>query len=152
MQRLLPLALALAAAPALFAQANVVAGLDGRLSDVNDLTYWGRRGAAHPGGEVGMSMLNTMCNPGSVNIPWYAAMQGNHGSAETFFGQAILKQPDSPVSWLARGMSRADQLFGVGALGVAFETSRKREGTLEITAGDLHAAAAFLQRAVPDCL
>ena len=38
-----------------------------------------------------------------------AAMQGNHGRAETFFGQAILKQPDSPVSWLARGMSRADQ-------------------------------------------
>jgi uncharacterized protein YjbI with pentapeptide repeats len=38
-----------------------------------------------------------------------AAMQGRHGQAETFFGEAILKQPDSPVSWLARGMSRADQ-------------------------------------------
>ena len=38
-----------------------------------------------------------------------AAMQGRHNQAETFFGQAILKQPDSAVSWLARGMSRADQ-------------------------------------------
>lgn len=88
MQRLLPLALALAAVPGLYAQANVVAGLDGRLSDVNDLTYWGRRGAAHPNGEVGMSMLNTMCNPGSVNIPWYAAMQGNHPT----FGFMIVRE------------------------------------------------------------
>ena len=60
------------------AQSNVVPGLDGRLSDIDDLTYWGRRGAAHPGGEVGMSMLNEMCNPGTVNIPWQVAMNSNH--------------------------------------------------------------------------
>ena len=53
-------------------------GLDGRLSLIDDLTYWGRRGAAHPGGEVGMSMLNEMCNPGTVNIPWQVAMSSNH--------------------------------------------------------------------------
>ena len=62
----------------LTAQSNVVPGLDGRLTNVNNLTYWGRRGPAHPGGEVGMSMLNTMCNPGTVDIPWAAAMQENH--------------------------------------------------------------------------
>ena len=62
----------------LAAQSNVVPGLDGRLTSVNNLTYWGRRGPAHPNGEVGMSMLNRMCNPGSVNIPWAAAMQENH--------------------------------------------------------------------------
>jgi len=71
-------AFAAACATPLLAQSNTVAGLDGRLTDVNNLTYWGRRGAAHPNGEAGMSMLNTMCNPGSVNIPWQAPMQPNH--------------------------------------------------------------------------
>ena len=72
---LLPLA---TLATGLVAQSNTVAGLDGRLTVVDDLTYYGRRGPAHPNGEVGMAMLNTMCNPGSVNIPWYQAMQPNH--------------------------------------------------------------------------
>lgn len=67
-----------AAASSLVAQSNVVPGLDGRLEILDNLTYWGRRGSAYPGGEVGLSMRNTMCNPGSVNIPWYAAMQENH--------------------------------------------------------------------------
>ena len=65
-------------ATGLAAQSNTVPGLNGRLTAVDDLTYWGRRGAAHPNGEVGMSMLNEMCNPGSVTIPWQAAMQSNH--------------------------------------------------------------------------
>jgi hypothetical protein len=65
------------AAP-LAAQSNTVPGLDGRIVDVNSLTYWGRRGAAYPNGEVGLSMLNFMCNPGSVNIPWFAAMASDH--------------------------------------------------------------------------
>jgi hypothetical protein len=62
----------------LAAQSNTVAGLDGRLTVINNLTYYGRRGPAHPNGEIGMAMLNTMCNPGSVNIPWFAAMQPEH--------------------------------------------------------------------------
>ncbi|MCA8965860.1 MAG: hypothetical protein H6838_17500 [Planctomycetes bacterium] len=60
------------------AQSNTVVGLDGRLTQVDNLTYYGRRGAAYPNGEIGMAMLNEMCNPGSVTIPWYAAMQSNH--------------------------------------------------------------------------
>jgi hypothetical protein len=70
--------LSLTVAAGLAAQSNTVPGLDGRLTVIDDLTYWGRRGAAHPNGQVGLSMLNTMCNPGSVNIPWAAAMQSNH--------------------------------------------------------------------------
>lgn len=62
----------------LAAQSNTVPGLDGRLEILDNITYWGRRGAAYPGGEVGLSMRNTMCNPGSVSIPWYAQMQENH--------------------------------------------------------------------------
>ena len=77
----------------LAAQSNVVPGLDGRLTVINDLSYWGRRGPAHPNGEVGMSMLNTMCNPGSVNIPWAAAMQENH----PWFGFLITRVTDDRI-------------------------------------------------------
>ncbi|MEZ6037722.1 MAG: hypothetical protein R3F29_09600 [Planctomycetota bacterium] len=78
MKRLAIVSFGLTLAASLAAQANTVPGLDGRLTDVNDLTYYGRHGAAYPNGEVGMAMLNTMCNPGSVTIPWYAPMQPNH--------------------------------------------------------------------------
>jgi len=62
----------------LAAQSNTVAGLDGRLTVIDNMTYYGRRGPSYPNGEIGMAFLNTMCNPGSVNIPWYQAMQPNH--------------------------------------------------------------------------
>jgi len=75
------------------AQANTVPGLDGALTVVGNLTYWGRRGAAYPNGEVGMSMLNTMCNPGSVNIPWYAPMQPDH----PMFGFIICRLKDDRI-------------------------------------------------------
>ncbi len=78
MRKLVLATLAATVASSLLAQSNTVAGLDGRLTDVNSLTYWGRNGAAHPNGNAGMSMLNTMCNPGSINIPWQAPMQPNH--------------------------------------------------------------------------
>ncbi len=71
-------AAAVALATGIVAQSNTVVGLDGRLEILDNITYWGRRGAAYPGGEVGMSMRNTMCNPGSVSIPWYAQMAENH--------------------------------------------------------------------------
>src|SRR5690349_8054618 len=78
MKRIALLSLAAPLATGLAAQSNVVPGLNGRLAVVDQLTYWGRRGPAHPGGEVGMSMLNEMCNPGTVQIPWQVAMASNH--------------------------------------------------------------------------
>src|SRR5258706_11265571 len=62
----------------LAAQSNKVSGLDGRLYNIDDPHYWGRRGAAHPNGELGMSPQNDMCNPGTVTIPWHAVPQENH--------------------------------------------------------------------------
>jgi len=62
----------------LSAQANTVPGLDGRLTNIGNPTRYGHRGPAYPNGEVGMAFSNTMCNPGSVNIPWFQAMQPNH--------------------------------------------------------------------------
>jgi hypothetical protein len=78
---------------ALAAQSNTVAGLDGRLTVINNLTYYGRRGPAHPNGEIGMAMLNTMCNIGTVNIPWFAAMQPDH----PMFGFIIARVHDDKI-------------------------------------------------------
>jgi uncharacterized protein YjbI with pentapeptide repeats len=38
-----------------------------------------------------------------------AAQQGRHPEAETFFGEAIRKQPDAAISWVARGITRSGQ-------------------------------------------
>jgi len=75
------------------AQSNSVAGLDGRLTVIDSMTYYGRRGPAHPNGEIGMAMLNTMCNPGSINIPWYQAMQSNHPK----FGFMVVRVSDDRI-------------------------------------------------------
>src|SRR5436190_1216833 len=79
MRRVLPSVLLSAAViPGLAAQSNTVNGLDGNLWDISSPTIWGRRGPAFPGGEFGFSARNDMCNPGTVAIPWLAAMQPNH--------------------------------------------------------------------------
>ena len=86
MQRILAISTAALLAAGAVAQSNTVTGLDGAVIDIGNLTYWGRRGPAN-NGEVGMSFMNEMCNPGSVNIPWIAAMQPNH----PFFGFMIAR-------------------------------------------------------------
>lgn len=78
MKKLVLVCLASAVASSLAAQSNAVPGLDGRLTQIDTFTYQGRRGAAYPNGEVAASMMNEMCNPGTVTIPWFAAMQTNH--------------------------------------------------------------------------
>ena len=78
----------LAAIQGLVAQSNTVNGLDGNLFDISSPRYWGRRGPAYPGGEIGFSARNDMCNPGTVTIPWQAAMQPNHPK----FGFMITRQ------------------------------------------------------------
>ncbi|MCY2958359.1 MAG: hypothetical protein NT107_15140 [Planctomycetota bacterium] len=62
----------------LAAQSNTVPGLNGNLYDIGSPTCWGRTGAAFPGGLVGFSSSNTMCNNGSIAIPWFATMSENH--------------------------------------------------------------------------
>ena len=86
MYRIPALSAALLMAAGAVAQSNVVTGLDGAVIDIGNLTYWGRRGPTN-NGEVGMSFMNEMCNPGSVNIPWNAAMQPTH----PFFGFLITR-------------------------------------------------------------
>ena len=38
-----------------------------------------------------------------------AAMAGRHQEAERLFGEAIRQQPEAPISWVARGLSRNEQ-------------------------------------------
>jgi hypothetical protein len=75
---LLVAAAAAAIASTAASQSNTVAGLDGNLYDIGSPTVWGRRGPAKPNGEIGFSGSNTMCNPGTVPIPWFAQMAENH--------------------------------------------------------------------------
>src|SRR5687767_11710770 len=74
---LLSVSLAALASPTL-AQANTIPGLDGRLTNNTTPSHFGRRGPAHPNGEIGMSWAYTMCNPGAVPIQWTAPMNPNH--------------------------------------------------------------------------
>lgn len=55
----------------LFAQSNERgAGYNGALANISSATAWGRRGAAYPGGEMGISFQNQLCNPGSIPVEW----------------------------------------------------------------------------------
>jgi hypothetical protein len=80
MQHIPPLAFALAGAlaGALAAQSNTIPGMDGRLTNNDGPTYFGRRGPANPNGEIGMSYSYSMCNNGTVPLPWTAPMNPNH--------------------------------------------------------------------------
>ena len=53
-------------------------GYDGALTNISSATYYGRRGAAYPGGELGLAFQNTLCNPGTIPVEWRAPMQPDH--------------------------------------------------------------------------
>lgn len=46
------------------------AGYDGALANISSATYFGRRGAAYPGGEIGVAFQNQLCNPGTIPVEW----------------------------------------------------------------------------------
>ena len=55
----------------LFAQSNERGvGYDAALANISSATYYGRRGAAYPGGEIGIAFQNQLCNPGTVPVEW----------------------------------------------------------------------------------
>lgn len=57
-----------------------------------------------------------------------AAAEGRFPEAEGFFGEAIVQQPEAPVSWVGRGISRSEQ------------------GKTELAAQDLNHAAALMEQ------
>jgi tetratricopeptide (TPR) repeat protein len=58
-----------------------------------------------------------------------AAQQGRHPEAEMLFGEAIRKQPDAAISWVARGITRSEQ------------------GNIQLAAQDLNYAASLYRQA-----
>ncbi|HLQ36762.1 MAG TPA: hypothetical protein VK348_03090, partial [Planctomycetota bacterium] len=58
------------------AQSNTVPGLDARLTGIEDPRYFGRRGAAHPNGEIAIAYSYYVCNSGAVPIGWEGPFDG----------------------------------------------------------------------------
>src|SRR5262249_11200668 len=66
------------AAGDLLAQSNTTPGLDLRLFDTHGIQQY-RRTGTFPNGVQAIGAWTTCCNPGSVRIPFTAAMNPNHG-------------------------------------------------------------------------
>lgn len=56
-------------------------GYDPAMTNIFGVTDWGRRGAPYPNGEVGVSIANELCNPGTIEVEWR--------SPGDFFGDLI---------------------------------------------------------------
>jgi len=70
-------ALLLLLPPGLGAQANVVPGLDVRLSAMRSIAAIGRTGS-FPDGINGIAFDTTVCNEGTVELPWFQPMNVRH--------------------------------------------------------------------------
>jgi len=68
-------ALACATLPA--AQSNAIPGTDVELASISSVSAFGRTGV-FPNGLNGCGMSTTICNKGSVQVPWQAPMADNH--------------------------------------------------------------------------
>ena len=60
------------------AQSNATPGLDLRLEDTWNMAAFQRAGT-YPSGKSALGFWTTCCNPGTVAIPFQAAMNPNHG-------------------------------------------------------------------------
>ncbi|MCT0223720.1 pentapeptide repeat-containing protein [Synechococcus sp. CS-1328] len=78
------------------------ADLSGAQFDANGLALSHWKGATGVTAEA--SSYASMHNAGVE-----AALQGRFPEAEEYFNKALLKQPDAPITWLARGITRAEQ-------------------------------------------
>ncbi|MFO1077746.1 MAG: hypothetical protein U1E73_08470 [Planctomycetota bacterium] len=63
---------------ALLAQANTIPGLDLQLLDTWAIAAFQRAGS-YPAGKSAIGVITTCCNPGSVAVPFQAAMNPDHG-------------------------------------------------------------------------
>jgi hypothetical protein len=72
------------------------------------------------------------------NAGIHAALTANHPEAERWFSSAIQRMPDAAISWVARGLSRAEQGNFIGAAQDLQYAGRLYEGL-----GDAEQAAAL---------
>jgi hypothetical protein len=83
------------AAPSLVGQSNAVAGTEVNLYDVGSSIIYGRRGAAYPGGEVGIGFGHSFCNGGTVHIPWATSPTTSGQMTDVHFKIAFLLARES---------------------------------------------------------
>jgi hypothetical protein len=81
----------------LAAQSNSLGpGYNGALYEISQATAWGRRGPLYPNGEVGVSFQNGLCNPGSMDLAWFAADNNPPGTQMSedhpMFGFMVAKE------------------------------------------------------------
>lgn len=60
------------------AQSNSTPGVDLNLYNIDNGQIFGREGPTHPGGRIGFSSANYICNSGSVIVPFQGAMNPDH--------------------------------------------------------------------------
>jgi hypothetical protein len=60
----------------LAAQANAVPGTDIAIYEVGGPSVYGRIGPAYPNGTAGVVIGHSMCNNGTVNLPWFGSSGG----------------------------------------------------------------------------
>jgi hypothetical protein len=58
-------------------QANAVPGIDVRLSAMRELAVWGRLGS-FPDAVNGLAIETTVCNEGTLEVPWFEPMNPHH--------------------------------------------------------------------------
>src|SRR5688572_19244601 len=68
---------AFALSTSLLAQVGAVPGTDIRIFEVGSPTVYGRRGLAYPNGEIALAVGHSMCNTGTVHLPWVGWVSGS---------------------------------------------------------------------------
>lgn len=102
------------------------ADLSGAQLDSNALA------ASHWKGAVGVS-ADVSSYAAMHNAGVEAALEGRYPEAEDFFNKALLKQPDAAITWVARGLTRAEQ-------------ARRQEAAQDLT----YAASLYDRQGAPD--
>ena len=74
------------------AQSNAIPGLGGRLTDLGTPNNYGRRGPAHPNGEVAMCYSYTMCNNGLIVMPWLSTNSNPMAMQHPMFAFMIVRE------------------------------------------------------------
>lgn len=115
------------------------ANLNGAHLDSNGLqgSHW--QGAT--GIDPGLHSYAALHNAGVA-----AAREGRHPEAERLFGEAIRRQPEAAVSWIARGISRSEQGdLAKAAQDFGYAAALVRQAGDETTARDLERAITELK-------
>ncbi len=84
----------LVTAASAFAQSNAVPGTDVNLYEMGSASYYGREGDPYPNGTIGFAFGHSMCNAGSVHIPWDFIVGNQMQSTHPKIAFLVVKEVD----------------------------------------------------------